>query len=246
MLVRYGQARRMLELIQEAREIGLFTEQSRHLAAGIHGIVGAAMTTIATIRDADGRHQCTLEHEMSTPSDINARRIIAAVRTNRNVSTTFCQMRRRLYTTPTVTARRRDLVSDHDWYRSESFNELHRSCGYDDHIYSFRATGGGRIHAIGIRRALGDRPYDEHDRNLIELFHEEVVRIQQRPKGSEGPQLAPRERAVLARLLRGASEKQVAADLNLSQHTVHSYTKSIYSAYRVSSRAELLVRCLAS
>jgi DNA-binding NarL/FixJ family response regulator len=46
-------------------------------------------------------------------------------------------------------------------------------------------------------------------------------------------------------LLRGASEKQVAFDLNLSQHTVHSYAKSIYSAYRVSSRAELLVRCLA-
>jgi DNA-binding CsgD family transcriptional regulator len=44
----------------------------------------------------------------------------------------------------------------------------------------------------------------------------------------------------LRSLLGGDSEKQVAAKLGLSQHTVHVYVKALYRKYGVSSRGELL------
>ena len=41
-------------------------------------------------------------------------------------------------------------------------------------------------------------------------------------------------------LLEGDGEKQVAAKLNLSRHTVHEYVKMLYHQLGVSSRSELL------
>jgi len=51
--------------------------------------------------------------------------------------------------------------------------------------------------------------------------------------------LCRRERETLAGLLRGDSEKEVAAALGLSPHTVHIYVKSLYAFFNVSSRGEL-------
>jgi pSer/pThr/pTyr-binding forkhead associated (FHA) protein len=47
---------------------------------------------------------------------------------------------------------------------------------------------------------------------------------------------------VLRLLLQGLSEKQVATQLKLSQHTIHTHTKNIYRALGVHTRAELLAR----
>lgn len=49
-------------------------------------------------------------------------------------------------------------------------------------------------------------------------------------------------RQTLTHLLRGDSEKQVAAKLGVSQHTVHVYVKSLYRHFGVSSRGELMAR----
>lgn len=56
--------------------------------------------------------------------------------------------------------------------------------------------------------------------------------------------LPPRERVTLDHLLGGASEKQVAARLRRSRHTVHTHVKRLYQRFGVNSRAELLARCL--
>ena len=68
-------------------------------------------------------------------------------------------------------------------------------------------------------------------------------------KGGENPAkagdfngLSPRMEQTLRSLLSGDSEKQVAARLGLSPHTVHVYAKAIYRKYGVSSRGELLAR----
>ena len=45
-------------------------------------------------------------------------------------------------------------------------------------------------------------------------------------------------------LLAGDSEKEVAAKLNLSPHTVHIHVKKLYKRLDVSSRAELMAKCL--
>ena len=54
--------------------------------------------------------------------------------------------------------------------------------------------------------------------------------------------LAPRIRQTLERLLTGDSEKEIAARLGVSRHTIHVYVKSIYRHFNVSSRGELFAR----
>ena len=54
--------------------------------------------------------------------------------------------------------------------------------------------------------------------------------------------LSPRMEQTVRWLLGGDSEKQVAAKLRLSQHTVHVYVKALYRKYKVSSRGELLAK----
>lgn len=46
----------------------------------------------------------------------------------------------------------------------------------------------------------------------------------------------------LQRLLAGDSEKQIAAHLGLSPHTIHVYVKALYKRFDVASRGELLAR----
>lgn len=56
--------------------------------------------------------------------------------------------------------------------------------------------------------------------------------------------LSPRMRDTLQLLLGGDSEKEVATKLGLSQHTVHIHVKKLYKRLDVSSRAELMAKCL--
>lgn len=54
--------------------------------------------------------------------------------------------------------------------------------------------------------------------------------------------LSPRMRQTLERLLAGDSEKEIAARLRLSPHTVHVYVKTLYRRFNVCSRGELFAR----
>lgn len=62
----------------------------------------------------------------------------------------------------------------------------------------------------------------------------------------EHADLPPRVRQTLGRLLAGDSEKQIAARMGLSPHTVHCYVKTLYRSFEVSSRGELLSRFVMS
>jgi DNA-binding CsgD family transcriptional regulator len=68
-----------------------------------------------------------------------------------------------------------------------------------------------------------------------------------RPSGQESAAttavpLSPRMRQTLERLLAGDSEKEIAARLGLSPHTVHVYVKTVYRRFDVCSRGELFAR----
>lgn len=54
--------------------------------------------------------------------------------------------------------------------------------------------------------------------------------------------LPKRMSQILMALLAGASEKQIAASLSISPHTVHTYVKQLHKRLDVSSRGELLAR----
>ena len=56
--------------------------------------------------------------------------------------------------------------------------------------------------------------------------------------------LTPRQQQVLDSLLRGLGNKEIAFALHISPHTVHNHVKAVYQDFGVSSRGELLARCL--
>jgi DNA-binding CsgD family transcriptional regulator len=56
--------------------------------------------------------------------------------------------------------------------------------------------------------------------------------------------LSKRMRDTLQHLLSGDSEKEVAAKLRLSPHTVHIHVKNLYKRLGVCSRGELMAKCL--
>jgi pSer/pThr/pTyr-binding forkhead associated (FHA) protein len=60
------------------------------------------------------------------------------------------------------------------------------------------------------------------------------------------PGLSDGPRQVLRLLVQGVSEKEAAAALNLSYHTVHAHVKQIYRQLGVRSRGELIALCLAA
>jgi DNA-binding NarL/FixJ family response regulator len=64
------------------------------------------------------------------------------------------------------------------------------------------------------------------------------------PDACNDAKLSRRQRQTLQFLLEGDLEKQVAAKLGVSRHTVHVYVKALYKHFGVNSRGELLAKCL--
>ena len=104
-----------------------------------------------------------------------------------------------------------------------------------------------RLEAFGEHG--GERPFCERERRIVDIFHHECAFLHQ-PRSTVDPALLrglpPRLCETLRGLARGRSEKQLAADLGLSQHTVHEYVKALHRHFGVQSRSELLALCLAN
>ncbi len=143
--------------------------------------------------------------------------------------------------------RRRELVSDRQWYRTPHFNEFYRRAGSDDAIFMVAhpsPESGVKIHHVNLFRALGDPAFSLRDRRLAYLFFREIRRLLGRklaPFGQPAPRaLSPRLREVLALLAEGRSEKQIARELAISPHTTHDYVKQLHRRFDANNRAELL------
>lgn len=102
--------------------------------------------------------------------------------------------------------------------------------------------------ALSLHRAWGARAFSERERRLIDAFHRACVFLHEPARDLSTAMLrglTPRLRDTLRGLARGRSEKQLAAELGLSPHTVHDYVKALYRHFGVQSRAELLALCVA-
>jgi DNA-binding CsgD family transcriptional regulator len=141
-----------------------------------------------------------------------------------------------------VVARRSELLDDAAWYSSEHYKSVRKPLGLDDTIYA-RISVPGKVIALSVFRAEGDVPFTERQSQLIDLCLSQMSWPFQPDDKQTDPRLAalqPRLRKVMQHLLDGDGEKQVAAKLNLSKHTVHEYVKMLYQQLGVSSRSELL------
>ena len=114
--------------------------------------------------------------------------------------------------------------------RPEGF--AHMLCG--TRILGDRRT----VDGMAFWRGAGERPFSDEDEAVVRVIHWETSPF----FADLDVPLTPRARATLDHLLRGASDKEIAARLSISPHTVHQYVKSIYRAHGVHSRTELIAR----
>ncbi|WP_041522807.1 helix-turn-helix transcriptional regulator [Gilvimarinus agarilyticus] len=139
--------------------------------------------------------------------------------------------------------RMRELVDD-EWLQSEYYRELQAVSGSVDIIYIVMPINEDMESYFQVERT-GDSPlYCEATRDTaaylvrgIKWFNIELalsfgLQISQEP-------LQPAERRVLHMLLTDKSEKAIAAELNITTNTVHSYVTNIYRKFQVSSRSGL-------
>jgi DNA-binding CsgD family transcriptional regulator len=144
---------------------------------------------------------------------------------------------------------RRQLVSDADWYGSSVWNDYQRPLGIDHQFTSvYRIAGTDAVDVIGLHRSVSERDFSPRAQRLLTFFHAELGALIGRALVSAtepGPEtLSPRLRQVLACLLEGDSEKQVAARLGLSPTTAHEYVTALYRHFGVRSRAQLMAHAL--
>jgi DNA-binding CsgD family transcriptional regulator len=102
------------------------------------------------------------------------------------------------------------------------------------------------VDQLGLHRSFGDEHFSAGEHRLIRLFHVELGRLWKKDalQRARNPaqDLPPRLSQTLSELLAGRSEKEVAARLDLSRHTIHNYVKALHQRFEVSSRGELLAK----
>jgi DNA-binding CsgD family transcriptional regulator len=255
--IKHADVREMLRLLGECRELGDDPIVWRHrLMGGIARLVdadfaaGGEMQGCATgaVRSS-GAAVWGLDHGF----DLRGLQIIWEWNA---VDPYYSQLWKRAHERlqqgprPEFTLARQQLLSPREWDRSPDYQIAMRTLGADAVVHSFRQLphGGDQHDGVCWFRAAGRPTFDEREVALMELIHEEATRLIGGPLARfdepRPSQLPPRVRQVLHCLLEGDSDKQAAARLALSPHTVNQYTKQIYRHFGVNGRMELLSRWL--
>lgn len=106
----------------------------------------------------------------------------------------------------------------------------------------------GLLPVIAFGRSEGRPPLTERELMLVRVVIGETEWLRRRdslrPEGPAARRLAPRLRPVLAKLLDGHSVREMSSTLSLSEHSVRTYTRTIYKELGVKTRAELQHRVM--
>lgn len=237
------------ELVGDCRRLGADRDGWRvRLLQGLRSLVHARVIIIAELVNlghaADGPMRSLATHRIGWPdegSEQRWREYTRSVPVERTPE--FAYFNR--FSGDRLTLSRDEIWGRESWYRSKTFNDIHRACGIDDYVMSVRATDiPGRSLSLWVHREVGAPGLTDRDRAMIGLVHDAVCREVGgflAPADAPGlAQLTDRRREVLALLLRGDSEKQIAFELDLGRATVHDHVLGLYRHFGVSSRGELL------
>ena len=259
--------RRCFDLVHDCLDEGAdHTRWLSRLSDGLRDLIGASAVIGAEVHglaeSADARSRRTGaavgEHEPSVRSverrgwdDDTARARWESYARETPVRRTpeFPLLRQRLNG---GSVRRAEVWPERTWERSRIFNDVHRACGLDDYVLSVRplsleTNDGVSAHlSLFLHRAVGDAAFSERERRMLAIVHDEVATRVGRLLAHAGEPsldaLTPRRREVLEHLLRGLSEKEIAAELCRSRAAVHEHVLAIYRHFDVRSRAELMAR----
>lgn len=139
-----------------------------------------------------------------------------------------------------------DLITPREWEGSEYYEGYHRMLGAGGMLSSFaQSTKGlpsGVLFIMCNNHGVWD--FSQRTKNVMQLMSISVANRLGRslasnadPKPSE---LTPRCQDVLACMLEGDGDKQIAKRLRISPYTVNQHAKTIYRHFGVRSRPELL------
>ncbi len=237
-------------LVNQCRDLGTDSDAWRgRLFDGIRDLIGAQVVIGGEMRGFDqpaNQFESLALHRVGWPSE-QAERSWAEYAESTPMERKPEYPRLRNFDGPMVTLQRDQIWAPAEWYRSKTFNDVHRACGIDDYIISIRRLPRlGHFTSLFIHRAIDAPAFSPRDVELINLVHHEIGEmIGGELAAAAEPKLArltPRQREVLDYLLDGDSEKRIAYALDLSRATVHEYVTAIYRHFDVSSRAELLAQ----
>ncbi|HEX4056090.1 MAG TPA: helix-turn-helix transcriptional regulator [Tepidisphaeraceae bacterium] len=145
-----------------------------------------------------------------------------------------------------LTVRRQEIVGNAQWYGSPMTSEARRSSNVDHFLCSiYRLNHSGSTTGFILYKSWGEEPFDDRSRNMVRLFHSELLKKVVRPSTAHGcADLPPHLIQLLQCLLAGCNSKTSADRLGLSINTVKSYTKNLYERVGVRSRGQLLAHYL--
>jgi hypothetical protein len=251
--LRLKDLRAVYRLIGECRELGSDAcAWRRHMLEGLRQLVGARVALYLHMRDVG-----TEAERVSVPLDVGfldarERALWAHYQRERaHRDDPFRLGFLRDFGGPLRTRRLESAVDAREWYRSRHYADYVRACRLDDRITSaLRLPGVSRstLQMLVLHRSAADGKYSRRAQRLVHLFHLELGTLLGRqlalPEADgAAPELPFRMQQVLACLLQGDSEKQIATRLKLSQHTVNRHVQRLYREFEIHSRGELMFRC---
>ena len=141
-----------------------------------------------------------------------------------------------------------------------SLRSLHRTDYYDGVLRPYRIEhqmrlwleappGMSRVFYFSRRATEGD--FDERDRSLLELLRPFLVALRERcalPGASEANRcdLTHRENEILGWVARGKTNREIAALLVVSPHTVRKHLEHVFKKLQVHTRTAAVARTFAS
>lgn len=145
---------------------------------------------------------------------------------------------------------RETVLSWTDFYTDRAFRELamgryFAKNGLWHELLVSLPPVGGRERRLMLTREVGDAPFSERDRLLLTLMRPHLVELRNRVEAQRRTavdRLTPRQRQLLARVAVGATNRQIARELGLSEGTVRKHLENIYARLGVGSRTEALAR----
>lgn len=149
-----------------------------------------------------------------------------------------------LFHQPHTTRLRQECISEDDPVQKPVLERWTRMSGLREGVFSVYPLDGSHHSAIGFYRRSGRGAFSERERRIVHLITSQIDWLHRADTDVPGNtdrllSLTARQRELLIHLLGGASRKEIAGRMHLSEYTVADYIKVIYRVLDVKSRAGL-------
>lgn len=137
-----------------------------------------------------------------------------------------------------------DTLSDDEWHARPLYQTVYKPMGGDYQIGSLLSVDNGLVETLVVFRA--DHDFTDRELDLAEGLAQQVRATLLRLRAMEARDawavLTPRHRQVVAALDTGATVRQAAVTLGITEKTLENHLQAIYRRLGVSSRTAALHR----